>query len=167
MARTRNTTRHVFSVEELRQGLGKHLCQEVMNAIVSQMNLRFLHMDENVRYDGPIFSIFIFDGSFRPSSARDSLDSSSSMFVTVTPPSVLAREKKLAIEKKKQEERAHYCAGKLDSHTHFALTSVSYIRVMGQFSALRGTVSPLYLSFGPGLYSLFENDSLPRYSRMK
>ncbi len=31
--------------------------------------------------------------------------------MTVTPPSVLAREKKLAIEKKKKEQRAHYCAG--------------------------------------------------------
>ena len=44
------------------------------------------------------------------------MDSSSSMFVTVTPPSVLAHEKKIAIEKKKKEERAHYCAGIL---SHF------------------------------------------------
>ncbi len=58
--------------------------------------------------DGPSNSTYVLTDL---SSARDSLDSSSSMFVTITPPSVLAREKKLAIEKKKKEERAHYCAG--------------------------------------------------------
>ena len=44
-------------------------------------------------------------------SPKDALDSASSMFVHVTPASVLAREKKIAEEKKKKEERAKYCSG--------------------------------------------------------
>ena len=44
-------------------------------------------------------------------SPQQALASADSMFVKITPPAVLAREKKMAKEKKIEEKHARYCAG--------------------------------------------------------